>query len=331
MKFHLFFLFIGWCLITPCTAFEKVVIWGHKLHTHTHSYIHYAFYKTFRHLGYETYWFDDQQNGSTDFDFSNTLFITEGQVDQNIPIREDCFYILHNCDSQKYLHLSKKNRIAFIQTYKNTSRQHCPKAIEVEPCILYDIENRTLYMPWATDLLPEEIDAVKEKARQGFTRKPFVFWVGSIGSGLYGNIDQISLFNKACTENGVNFVHIDPWSRPVSAFENKRLIQESFISPTIVGKWQKENGYIPCRIFKNISYGQFGVTNSKDVFDLFKGMIVYHSDEYQLYFDAVKKIQEATFDELERQMDFVKDHHTYINRIHTILDFISLCQTQEQN
>ncbi len=23
--------------------FERVIIWGHKLHTHTHSYIHYGF------------------------------------------------------------------------------------------------------------------------------------------------------------------------------------------------------------------------------------------------------------------------------------------------
>ena len=37
----------------------KIVIWGYPLHSHTHSYIHAAFYKAFTHLEYETYWFHD--------------------------------------------------------------------------------------------------------------------------------------------------------------------------------------------------------------------------------------------------------------------------------
>jgi Lrp/AsnC family transcriptional regulator for asnA, asnC and gidA len=32
---------------------KKVVIWGHKLHSHTHSYIHNGFYIAFKHLGYD--------------------------------------------------------------------------------------------------------------------------------------------------------------------------------------------------------------------------------------------------------------------------------------
>lgn len=30
------------------TEIKKVVIWGHKLHSHTHSYIHNAFYNAFK-------------------------------------------------------------------------------------------------------------------------------------------------------------------------------------------------------------------------------------------------------------------------------------------
>jgi hypothetical protein len=59
---------------------KKVVLWGHKLHTHTHSYIHFAFHKAFKHLGYDTYWFDNNDDVSG-FDFFGSLFITEGQVD----------------------------------------------------------------------------------------------------------------------------------------------------------------------------------------------------------------------------------------------------------
>ena len=51
---------------------DKVIIWGHFLHSHTHSYIHNGFYEAFKYMGYNTYWFDDNSN-IEGFDFSNYL------------------------------------------------------------------------------------------------------------------------------------------------------------------------------------------------------------------------------------------------------------------
>jgi hypothetical protein len=133
------------------TAFDKVVIWGHKLHSHTHSYIHNAFYIAFTHLGYPTYWLDDAEELS-DFDFRNTLFITEGQVDRQIPLRKDCSYMLHNCTDTKYRMLPKKNVISF-QVYTD-SIFSVPNLVKLDTCLYYDLAGRCLYMPWATDLLP---------------------------------------------------------------------------------------------------------------------------------------------------------------------------------
>ena len=73
--------------------FEKVIIWGHKLHTHTHSYIHYGFYKAFKHLNYDVYWLNENDMNNDkfkNFNFDNCLFITEGQVDKNIPMNSGC-------------------------------------------------------------------------------------------------------------------------------------------------------------------------------------------------------------------------------------------------
>ncbi|MBI3900677.1 MAG: hypothetical protein HY324_00840, partial [Chlamydiia bacterium] len=76
-------------------AFERVVIWGHSLHSHTHSYIHEAFYRAFKELGYEAYWLNDDDD-IEDLNLSNALFITEGQVDHRIPVRSDGLYVIHN-------------------------------------------------------------------------------------------------------------------------------------------------------------------------------------------------------------------------------------------
>jgi hypothetical protein len=53
----------------------KIIIWGYPLYSHTHSYIHDAFYKAFKYLNYETYWFDDN-NYPKDFDWNDCLFWT---------------------------------------------------------------------------------------------------------------------------------------------------------------------------------------------------------------------------------------------------------------
>ena len=74
--------------------FSKVIVWGHLLHSHTHSYVHHSFNKTFKYLGYDTYWLDNKSDISG-INFTNSLFLTEGQVDQSIPLRNDCFYLLH--------------------------------------------------------------------------------------------------------------------------------------------------------------------------------------------------------------------------------------------
>lgn len=96
------------------------------------------------------------------------------------------------------------------------------------------------------------------------------------------------------------------------------------MAPAIQGEWQCRQGYIPCRIFKNISYGQFGITNSKTVFDLFGGNIIYNTDTYQLFMDAEEYIRNATIEDLYKQMDFVRDNHTYISRINCLLTFANM-------
>ena len=80
---------------------KKIVIWGHKLHSHTHSYIHYAFFKSFNYIGVDTIWLNNDDD-ITSYDFDGALFITEGQVDKNIPINKKAYYVLHNCDLKLY-------------------------------------------------------------------------------------------------------------------------------------------------------------------------------------------------------------------------------------
>lgn len=145
---------------------KKVVLWGHKLHSHTHSYIHEAFYRAFKHLGYDVHWFDDNDN-VRNFDFSNCLFITEGQVDKRIPVNDSSFYILYNCfQYDKYKALKQAGRVIHLQVYLDKYRECFPDNREVEPCIIISPAQQMIFMPWATNLLPEEIEHQKERVKK---------------------------------------------------------------------------------------------------------------------------------------------------------------------
>ena len=72
----------------------KIVIWGLKLHSHTHSYIHYGYWRAAEALGHEVHWYDDEDDVSS-VDFSDSVFITEHRVCENMPLRTDCKYFIH--------------------------------------------------------------------------------------------------------------------------------------------------------------------------------------------------------------------------------------------
>jgi hypothetical protein len=48
--------------------YSKVIIWGHPLYSHTHSYVHEAYYRAFKSMGYDVHWFHDE-------DYPKTLII----------------------------------------------------------------------------------------------------------------------------------------------------------------------------------------------------------------------------------------------------------------
>ena len=97
------------------------------------------------------------------------------------------------------------------------------------------------------------------------------------------------------------------------------LIQESILAPAFQEKWQVDNGYIPCRIFKNISYGKMGITNNSFVNELFNNKLIYGENIHETLDLALVNNNK---DKLISLMEEVRDRHTYVNRINLILHFL---------
>lgn len=330
----------------------KFCIWGFKPengHYHTHSHIHHGFYRTLKLTGKNVQWLDDGDdlNG---LDFSNTLFITEhGAAKRSLPMRDDCFYVVHglNDDPQSREQFQNtKNRLSW-NVYHDYSHVYGTQGNPVNNHVigvpLTDVmwigEEVPLYpnekhmdFRWATDLIPSEIEAnkpseilgigkyqnapdTKAKDRQGASKD--IWWVGT---QWWVNQRELNQFKKACDEDGINFKAVGAGQNGViSIEENIRLVRESFFAPAISGSHHLTEGYVPCRIFKNISYGQFGVTNSLRVHQVLGNMTIYHPDPYKLYFEARDRLSTMDVKHLHNLMDFVAQKHTYLNRIESIL------------
>jgi len=284
---------------------HKIIIWGHKLHSHTHSYIHNSYFKAFKSLGYDVFWFDHTDDISG-FDFSNSIFFTEDQVKKGMPLRKDCKYIAHHIQPEFFKDiggvLNLGNYIVDVEKY-----------IKVKNETYYDDKTKTLYQCWATDLLPDEIDS--NDFCEYDSNKNSVNYIGSLyEEGLtfaqeFGSILQEKSSKQLRLYHGV------------SDEENRQYIRDSFLCPDFRNYHHIKVGYIPCRIFKTISYGQVVGTNSINVKRVFGDYVVFGSNPNDLYENMIEASSNRRID-IKEAMLFVKNNHTYINRVKTILEVL---------
>ena len=285
--------------------FNNIIIWGHKLHSHTHSYIHYGFNKAFTYLGYKCYWLDEKDD-LTNISLENSLIITEGQADNNIPICEKAFYVLHNCNGSKYSSIPKKNKINLQVYTKDCTEKYNAKPLPTEHGFYLD---DCIIIYWGTDLLPYEINSNILKLST-FEIKKEINFVG-MPTAPWDNVKNY------CIKNGIKYNNYGGFNKDtnVSCKDNMILIQNSILAPSFQESWQVQNHYVPCRIFKNISYGKMGITNNEYVNKIFNNKLIYEKD-----IDTAldKGINFNNKEELINLMKEVRDKHTFINRINAI-------------
>lgn len=288
----------------------KIFIWGHKLHEHTHSYIHSSYYKAFEYLGHEVYWID-RRDDLSQFDFSDSIFFTENSVKDGMPLRKDCKYITHHIDTNYFL----KNDIPYKNVIKLGNYLPSLEIHEkVDHLAYWDKSTRTLYQCWGTDLLPEEID----ENNPGYfdpSRKD-IHYVGMLYEQGPWWAQEIA--NIAMRKNNVQ---LNIYTQNASDEENRNLIRESFICPDFRSDWHLQCGYIPCRIFKNISYGRIVGTNSPFIKRAFGDYVSFGGTPETLYDNLLKSEIDKNID-IKDAMIFVKENHTFINRINNILKFL---------
>jgi hypothetical protein len=255
-------------------------------------------------LGYDVFWFDHIDDVSG-FDFSNCIFFTEDQVKQGMPLRNDCKYIAHHISPSFFEGidnvLNLGNYIVDVEKYEKIKEQ-----------TYFDFKTKTLYQCWATDLLPDEIN--QNDYCKFDSSKQYVNYVGSLyEEGLEFAQEFASILHSTGKELRLY--------RGVSDEENLQLVRDSFLCPDFRNYHHIKVGYIPCRIFKTISYGQIVGTNSINVKRVFGDYVVFGSNPQELYDNMIDYTSNNKVDMTEAML-FIKYNHTYLNRAKTILKLL---------
>jgi hypothetical protein len=143
-----------------------------------------------------------------------------------------------------------------------------------------------------------------------------VFWIGSVWNNELnqGNLKEINGLKQVLGRHHIKFVAL----RRIPNFLNVMLVRMSRIAPAIAGSWQAEQNYLPCRMWKNISYGQLGISNVKKFDEVFRGCTV-KGDSIEELIDNALSMPAGEYREMTLQQQEIVKNHTYIDRLACIM------------
>jgi hypothetical protein len=293
---------------------NKVVIWGLRWKFHTHRYIHLTFYKTLKKLGAKVAWVEYSQKNQHLVEVGDLVISASpwGKMvsgdDYHLPIKKGVYYCLHDFGkfNKDELNRIEPEYLLNLGVYTKESESADQKWDEVT---FLDTKKRMLYQPWGTDLLEEEFK------RPVFNKNKTVFWVGSVWNDInnYGNVNEIAELKTALGRFGLKFFHV----RFVPDFLNTFLIRKSRIAPAIGGRRQVDYNYLPCRMFKNISYGQLGFSNIKKFDDLYNGCSISGNSIGELV-EKTLQLNEKQYIEMVLKQQEITKRHTYLQKLNNI-------------
>jgi len=108
---------------------------------------------------------------------------------------------------------------------------------------------------------------------------------------------------------------------PVNNELCKHIVRLSLFSPAIVGKDHIDMGYVPCRLFKNISYSRMPATNLPHASEILPGLVV--EEDLDLLIDkAIEFENKPDINLMNALVNHVRKEHTFVNRALNILEVI---------
>lgn len=303
--------------------FRKVVIWGLRRQWHSHRFIHQGFFETFKYLGIPVVWTDFGSDpgiiDAGDLVITSNVYGRGTRGNPLAPLKDGAYYCFHGFAHSGYDGNDRRPRHEIDRKYSLNLEVFLNKATAAsdqwDTVTYFDKPSKTLHQPWGTNLPEERFRAPV------ISRSPFIFWVGAIWNNALnqGNLAEIDELRSALRQRALRLVHLKFVPNCVSI----AAIRASRVAPAIAGRWQVENNYLPCRMFKNISYGQVGVSNVPKFAELYRDCTIPGRSVSELIDNALALSRKDVIELVEAQQKITRQH-TYVHKIRNI--FRATCE-----
>ncbi len=176
-----------------------------------------------------------------------------------------------------------------------------------------------------SELLPHEIEWTPYDYNHS-KEVPFIW------SWWHNNCMQLESLRLYCITHNLNYKHYGRHllfrpplrkQRYLSPKELEQKTHDAYIAPAI--QWtQVDDGYIPCRLFIQMSLSVLGVSNNPYVYNLFDDDEVVVDRDIRKMMDKTQQIiKDKRVDSYtQKAIQKVKEKHTYINRIDELFSYL---------
>tara|TARA_B100000989_G_scaffold278203_1_gene239755 strand:+ start:2260 stop:3306 length:1047 start_codon:yes stop_codon:yes gene_type:complete len=283
----------------------------------THTYIFHGFYRAAKYLNLETFWIDNQKDLDHISD-EKTIVFCEGSFMPDLNKKLESKYIVHSIPKylvRKCRELSEKKICLNLEVFKKEAIDF----YQLNELAFFDEKSFTLYQPWATNLLPNEFREFDNK--DAIRLDNICYYIGLLygsGSKKADNLNTFLQKSKSQTEIRCVTGASDSLAR--------ELTLRSSICIDIRSGHHLEVGYVPCRVFKTLSYGREIFVNSKSIKDLLNHIpnVKYYSSGEDLRnqyenFCSIHNSKKFN-DDQNFTLNYIKNNHTFINRLNNIFE-----------
>lgn len=258
----------------------------------TFSAVHHGLDRACKRLGIEVIWTDDLDCICK----SDIVFAEAKYIDALGDLSRYRKVILH-AEPSAYQHIVDHfSNVFFWENYKgNLSKKGWEK---ISPLTYYNASYRSVQMPWASDVFERFEDDIK-------VEENISYYVGNFSTDA---LDKA----KRLRSRAFEFYRVGGVSFEVA----RQFVMRSEFTFDVRNDHCIEYGFIPCRIFKNFSYGKICFTNSHHIAEVFS---IPHYDNLDKLLSCLADFRSRSLDELVRELqDNMLCNHTYLNRMNTL-------------
>lgn len=278
---------------------KKLIAWGGTNGLESHRHIHYHYVRAATKMGISAKIVPDAPE-SREHLTPGTLVITAdiygNHIGEAVPGVD---YVVHNFNGDHpLLQTAEPQHLLRLQVWTNDAF-----GTKWGDFRSYDAEGRILFQPWGTDLFSEEF---LDPVYNSFSNE--VVFVGAIWSDKYngvelGNLEMIQELKLLCADFSLRFKPLTH----ISDAQNIAAVRSARLAPSFAGNWQVEHNYLPCRAFKNISYGALGFTNVPSL----KSFLDLPQLEMPEMFEWAFKLKKTKYVDLVRQQQKKISRYSY--------------------